>query len=51
MFIFEEVIKKNSEAYKPATLTAFKPSIHRHLERVQRQICKMKTSLNFLDKF
>ena len=51
MFIFEEVKKKVVEAYKPATLTGFQPSIHRHLKKVQRQICWMKTSLNFIDKF
>ena len=50
MFIFEEVKKKNGEAYKHETLTAFQPSIHWHLKRVQWQICWMKTSLNFLDK-
>ena len=51
MFIFEEVEKKNGEAYKPATLMSFQPIIHTHLKRVQRQICWMKMGLNFLDKF
>ena len=51
MFIFEDVKKKNGEAYKRATLTAFQKSIHRHLESDQRQICWMKKSLNFHDKF
>ena len=51
MFIFEEVKKKDGEMYKPETLKAFQPSIHKHFKTIQRQICWMKTSLNFLDKF
>ena len=51
MFIFEEVKKKDGEMYKPKTLKAFQPSIHKHFKRIQRQICWMKTSLNFLYKF
>ena len=40
MFMFEEVKRKNGEVYKPEILTAFQPSIRRHLERApQKQIC------------